>query len=132
MVNKENKAEYNLKYKATMMGRIRTLLARAKHAAKHRGHEFTLTPVKLLDIWLTQNGRCYYSGLPMNFTTKHPHLVSVERLDNSLGYVDGNVVLACWCVNRARNILTKDQLLEMCKAIVEHQGSNMVFQTGEA
>jgi hypothetical protein len=49
-----------------------------------------------------QNGKCYYSGLPM---FSGPDVTdwkcSVERLDDSIGYTAGNVALCCYEFNVA-------------------------------
>merc|ERR1712183_837446 len=45
-------------------------------------------------MMLCQRGCCYYSGVPMELVTPHSHWrVSLERVDNSLGYSKANCVL---------------------------------------
>jgi hypothetical protein len=48
----------------------------------------------LLNIWNSQKGACYYTGMPLNFD-KNEWRVSIERTNPSLGYIQGNVVLTC-------------------------------------
>ena len=48
----------------------------------------------LLNLWNTQKGTCYYTGMPLNFD-KNEWRVSIERKDPSFGYVQRNVVLTC-------------------------------------
>lgn len=87
----------------------------AKHGAggarisKLRGHgerdlEITLDDIKLL--WEQQNGKCHWLNIDMSLEDvmikDSPFAVSVERLDNSLGYVPGNIVLASRFANRGR------------------------------
>jgi hypothetical protein len=55
----------------------------------------------LLDLWNSQQGKCYYSNLPMKDEIKlEGHAAwdapSVDRLEPTKGYVIGNVV---WCLN---------------------------------
>ena len=54
----------------------------------------SLTLTDLEQMYIKQRGRCYYSGLPMTFTSGM-WKASPERLDNNKGYVEGNVVLVC-------------------------------------
>jgi hypothetical protein len=52
---------------------------------------------ELRDMYHDQSGKCYISGNDMvdEYWTGSPYSASVERLDNTLGYVKGNVVLIC-------------------------------------
>ena len=64
-----------------------------------------MTALDMLALLWEQGGRCYYSGVPLAFLERLTHWRwSLERLDTSLGYVKGNVVLvACEFNVRSRN-----------------------------
>ena len=66
----------------------------------------TITQQDLLDIYQKQNGKCYWSGLPLdgrfNKIKHHPFAISPERLDNSLPYDKTNVVLCRRMFNLGR------------------------------
>jgi len=48
----------------------------------------------ILDQLELQGGRCFYSGVPMEYTRTHSHWrMSLERIDNELGYTNNNCVL---------------------------------------
>jgi hypothetical protein len=55
-------------------------------------HDITLESIE--ELWKTQNGRCYYSNIQMQFN-KNEWKVSLERLDTTKGYIKENVVLCC-------------------------------------
>ena len=93
----------------------------AKHGAggarisKLRGHgerdlEITLDDIK--QLWVKQNGKCYWLNIDMSLEDvmikDSPFAVSVERLDNDLGYVPGNIVLASRFANRGRGAYAGD------------------------
>lgn len=97
----------------------------AKHGAggarvsKLRGYgerDLTITIDNIKDLWLKQNGRCYWLGIEMSLEDLEikdsPFAVSVERLDNSLGYVHGNVVLASRFANRGRGAYSREDFQE--------------------
>ena len=44
--------------------------------------------------------------------------LSIDRIDNNLGYAEGNVRLVCLQVNYMRGDLTDDIFFAMCKLIV--------------
>lgn len=83
---------------------MKNALLRARHNSKVRGHEirFTLSDVEAL--WMKQRGRCYWTGVPMvpSVEKRDPQRPSLDRLDNAIGYVPGNVVLATAFANIGR------------------------------
>ena len=59
-----------------------------------RGNNYTqseITVEKLIRQYIKQGGRCYYLNIPLRM--KGDWQMSVERLDESKGYIDGNWVL---------------------------------------
>ena len=61
----------------------------------------------LRELFAQQNGRCYWLGIPMvpSAVKRDPRRPSVDRLDNSKGYVRGNVVLTTMFANMGRSQL---------------------------
>jgi hypothetical protein len=89
---------------------------RIKSAAKQRGIEFNLSENHLFDLFEKQNQKCFYSDKPLIvFVGERENqdlgqFISVDRLDNNKGYIDGNV---CLCLNRVNSIksnLTEQEL----------------------
>ena len=74
--------------------------------------EVTITERDLIQIYKNQNGKCYWSGYPLNpndvFKARCPWAMSLDRLDDKKGYVPGNVVLT----TRAENLGRKDTSLK--------------------
>lgn len=71
-----------------------TCLNSAKTSANKRGQDCSLTLSQVLDMLWQQFGRCYYSGVPLNYKQIHaPWRLSIERLNNSIGYTMENCVL---------------------------------------
>ena len=46
----------------------------------------------------------------------------VDRLDNSVGYVEGNCITACGHCNLSKNDLSREEWLAWVKRLYEHQG----------
>lgn len=88
-----------------------------------------LTAEYLLEIWNSQNGKCKFTNwdliLPKN--TSHsveyiPNKASIDRIDNSRGYIKGNVRFIALMANLARQSFSDDQVVEFCKAVaLNHQ-----------
>lgn len=115
---KEERYAVSEAYLNTLEGRLNKLKINARGSAKKRGHICTLEYQDLMDLWQKQKGLCAYTGWPMEVTTKSQKLVSLERIDNSIGYEKANILLVCWCANKARSGMTQDEFVEMCKAVV--------------
>lgn len=75
--------------------------------AKRRNSEVSIDVDYLMEMWREQGGKCYWLGIDLlggDADPCHPGKVSLDRLDNTKGYVPGNVVLSSAFANMGRNI----------------------------
>ena len=49
----------------------------------------------LLDLY----ENCFYCNCKLNFDKRNPNLATIERLDNTLGHIKRNCVIACFTCN---------------------------------
>lgn len=82
----------------------------------------------LCELWERQEGRCAYTDLPMTLGTglyqkNDPNYCTADRLDSSMGYVRGNLVLCRCSVNRAKQDMTLRGLFEFCQRLVDNKKS---------
>jgi len=94
-----------------MEGRRANLLSLAKSNAKIRGLEFSL---ELSDILIPE--RCPVLGVLLDCTAERPseNLPSLDRIDNSRGYVKDNV----WVISWRANYIKRDSTLPELRALV--------------
>jgi hypothetical protein len=97
-----------------------------KHRKSTRGARrtlpFTITPEYVWALFLDQNKCCALSGVPLTFC-KHDNRIkrkdfqtaSLDRIDSSKGYVEGNVQWVHKDVNRMKNIFNQEYFIDMCK-----------------
>lgn len=72
-------------------------MGNASRMAKMRDQACDVTLDGLLDQLEAQRGRCYYSGVPIEYLTPHSDWrMSLERLNNDQGYIQENCV---WVAN---------------------------------
>lgn len=110
--NAETHREASRRWKAANLAR--KLLHQCKASAKYRGHECLITEELLAE--LLHSMECSATGLPLTLEWKgpsgtNPWAPSVDRLNNSLGYVPGNVRIVCWAFNNMRGDFS-DEVVE--------------------
>lgn len=88
-------------YHYTLSGSIKLCLSNCRNNARYRlklgrteAGVFDITYKDVMDLWNSQNGRCYYSGIPLNYD-KNEWRISIDRIDTSKGYTRDNIVLTC-------------------------------------
>lgn len=87
-------------------------LVQLHQSARSREIEFNLsfqTVKRLLSA-----KRCYYTGKP--FSTGEMAR-TIDRVDSSLGYVEGNVVACLQVINRKKGDLTVEEITQMARKI---------------
>jgi len=111
-------------YYATKIGRVKSFLKTAKRRSSKFSEECNLDQEYLMNLL---GDRCEVTGLEFDYsphpTNKcNPLAPSIDRIDNSIGYVKGNVRFVIWQYNIMRNELTDDELLFYCERILNAKG----------
>lgn len=80
----------------------------------------TITVEDLLKMFDEQKGLCALSGIRMTWATgkTEPTSISIDRIDNAKGYIQGNVRLICTSVNAFKSTMTDAEMIEIAKKIV--------------
>ena len=90
------------------------LLATARNVSIRRNHNFNLDIKYMYELWDKQDGKCYYTGIPMTktFNQKSPYQMSIDRIDSNIGYIKGNICLCCLSINFAKNSFTVEEIMK--------------------
>ena len=88
-----------------------------KASAKKRGYEWNLTKEMVEKKYEEQDGICALSGIIMEPKTKSPYRPSIDRIDSSKGYVNGNFQFICSMVNVMKNKFDEENFIRMCYLI---------------
>ncbi len=96
-----------------------------KRNAKTRGLEFGIEIQYAWDLFVKQGRKCNLSGVPIAFPQWHDEIgtASLDRIDSSKGYVEGNVQWLHRDVNQMKWSTDIGRFVEMCRKIADHAGS---------
>ena len=123
---KECIAKYHKSYAKTPLGHIKHLVATTKQSTerrnkKGRNHsESEFAYEDIVDMFTAQGGLCYYTGIPMTFGSylDTSWTCSVERLDESKGYIKGNVCLICVEFNTGNSSWNKEKIIYLKQHLI--------------
>jgi hypothetical protein len=93
-----------------------TEYTRLRRSAEKRGYVFEVTIEYLWNLFQEQKQICAITGdyIP---TIKE---ASLDRIDNSKGYIEGNVQWVTHQANVSKHIMSMDELYEFCKKVLNH------------
>lgn len=105
------------------------LYGKIRKNAKGRGLEFNVSVEYLHEIWIKQNKKCPYSGIEITFTRIEEEFkyktASLDRIDSSKGYIEGNVQWTTKQVNFMKQNLSDEDFLNLVTKIYENtRGKN--------
>jgi hypothetical protein len=76
-------------------------------------------------------GNCYYCGCPPSRVRKNPHKYGsftyngIDRLDNSKGYIEGNVVSCCTLCNYKKHQMSFQEFFNWVTRVADHLRSQI-------
>ena len=94
-----------------------------KRSALDRGFRWELTDQEALSL---AKANCAYCGAPPAGLMRHPDCADavqyngIDRVDNGIGYLPGNVVTSCKHCNVAKRDRSVDDFLAWARRIVDH------------
>ena len=92
-------------------------LSTNKRIAFRRGMEHSITLEDVKRLFAAQDGKCYYTGLPMSFAINDINQATIDRKESAIGYTKENIVLCTWAANLMKSDLDMDKFIELCGMI---------------
>ena len=104
--------------------------------ARLRDKKQNLTLEFLKELWESQKGICKISGIkmypPKSIYSKEdsyrPDKASLDRIDNKIGYLQGNVQFVTVMVNYCKQDYSDEEFIELCKTISAYQNNKAPCQ----
>ena len=90
---------------------------------RKRGKNSTAVPItynlnEQKELEAIGEGKCFYTGRLMVTTKDSPDVISLDRTDSSLGYIDGNVRWVCKIFNLAKSNYSVEYFIQFCLDVV--------------
>lgn len=96
-----------------------------KRNAKKRDISFNVTIDYLYQLYLSQNKKCALTGVPIDIPSftlvrdKCQSLGSIDRIDSSKGYEEGNVQWVHKDINRMKLDFSSSRFIELCELVAK-------------
>lgn len=102
-----------------------TLKMLKDRCSRKNGKELTLTLEYMKKLWDQQNGECPFTKFKLELRTYKAQSdkklsirsASLDRIDNNLGYIEGNVRWVSVMFNYARNTFSDQDVIEFARAV---------------
>ena len=94
--------------------------------AKRRFIEFNITIEYASEIFIKQDKKCAMTGLPLIFKKSQDinRTASLDRIDSSKGYVEGNVQWVHKDINIMKSVFKQDYFIEICSLVYKNRIKN--------
>lgn len=126
-VNRRTIKKSRTMVRSTKKDGLEVFLNKRQQSLKHRHKnknmlEYNLPEGYLLELYKKQNGKCYYSGLQLDYKSPKlsPFSISVDKLDPQNGYTVGNLVLCTHSMNSMKLNMTLGEFKEYLVSINDY------------
>lgn len=114
----------NLKEARSFLG---VTVSKTRYSAREvRKLDFTIDTDYIMSLLVKQDGKCALTGWNLEFTRggdwdgKNPKGATMDRINNSKGYVPGNIQLVCGLPNSVRGALSMKEFTQLCCDIADN------------
>lgn len=82
----------------------------------------TITKEYAWDLFVKQNKKCALSGMDITISSDKYSTASIDRIDSSKGYEEGNIQWVHKHVNFMKRTYSQDYFIDLCKKIAYNSG----------
>ncbi len=88
--------------------------------AKKRNIPINITQEYIWDLFLKQDRKCAITGLKLLFSNKQSTTASLDRIDNSKGYIEGNIQWVHKRINKMKHAFNEDDFIQWCHLVANN------------
>jgi len=105
-------------------------------SAKRRNLQFEITQKIVWEKFIQQKGECALSGIllkhyPSRTKNKGPDSASLDRIDSTKGYIQGNIQWVSVEINKIKMELSNERFIKLCKQVARYQNEVEAFVTNK-
>ena len=119
--NREDKNDYidkQRKWRSNNL--IHYRVESAKHRAIRKGIVFEITDEDIVEKLNKQHNKCFISKQNISMVENDWYSLSLDRLDNSIGYTKDNTIVVTKFINSSKNDLSLKDFLKMLKEVCDN------------
>lgn len=119
-LTKDGEVEVN----AILLSKFRRILQGLPNRKKVSQFDFNITPEYLTQLY-NKNNKCALSGIDLTVDltkTVQQQNISIDRIDSSKGYIEGNIQLVDKKINMMKGILDNQEFIDLCCKVAEKHG----------
>lgn len=109
--------DHRRRFNASYKSRATVLFHSAKSRSRHHHIPFAITKQDIIRQYELQQGKCYYSGRNLSHIAGTENVMSIDRIDPTLGYTPTNIVICCWRVNKMKSNIPSIDFLSLCEDV---------------
>jgi hypothetical protein len=104
---------------------------RVVDSARVRNIPLEITKSFAWELFLKQDRRCVLTGILLTFANSYEgkeailQTASLDRIDSNIGYINTNVQWVHKAINKMKNSLSDEDLIEWCQRVVEHKKNSL-------
>ena len=125
---KNNKLlQYKKNFDRSLINVLKIRLRAAKTRAIEKNLEFNIDLEYLLELYYKQKGLCFHTGSLLSLLSNKFYTISIDRLNNNLGYIKGNVVLTYVYFNKKKGKEHTKDYIENHRKIIFNYDNFHIF-----
>jgi hypothetical protein len=95
-----------------------------QNSAKERNLLFKITIRQAWNLFIKQNGKCALTGISITLNPKSvvegANTASLDRIDNSKGYVRGNLQWVHVRINFMKHAMSQEEFVQWCRLVTKY------------
>lgn len=104
---------------------LHTYINRVEEGAKKRNIEFNINREYLINLLKEQDFKCNLTGIDISVNGRsgtEKFVASVDRINNELGYIEGNIQWLHTDVNKLKWAFEQKYFIELCNQVAKYKG----------